>query len=570
MMTRPRLHYLLFVIIAVAASFIVAGDAMAQSAAPAADFTGLLDLIASNASQWNDRLEGYALTVFASLALIQLVWTFFPLVFKQADLGEIVGELIRFVIVIGFFYALLMNSSVWAGNIVDSFRQAGASAAGLGSTGIRPGDIFVVAVELAKTVGDVETWNPLTAMLVALAGVLVLLCFAFIAAFMGLTIIESYIVINASVLFMGFGGASWTREYAIAMLRYALAVGAKLFVLTLLVGLVITSAKDWQAAYNATDDASMWTMIGLALTCAYFCKTLPELIAGLITGVSLGGGGAIGGLATAGLGAGVAGGVAVGTLATGGAAAPVAAGATGTAGGGLAGSLSASMAGGATASSASLGGTASATGAAASATGGSGLGGAGATSTRAGGNGLGAVTGGGNNTASGAVGRAAGKALESVTQGGDSGTGSTPPRHSLASLHVPGMDTNQSENLGSDRMAGAMKDMASAGLKIAGSMIAMSTPGAEGAAHLSAGGSGGGNTGGVQTDNGEGRPDFEQSSENTIRAADPVTESTATVSPAPQPANNNADSGTGSTPPGHSLASLQVPGMVKPSAGDDA
>ena len=47
-------------------------------------------------------LHGYAVNLFWSLALIQFVWTFFPMVFKQVDFGELVGELIRFIMVIGF------------------------------------------------------------------------------------------------------------------------------------------------------------------------------------------------------------------------------------------------------------------------------------------------------------------------------------------------------------------------------------------------------------------------------------------------------------------------------------
>lgn len=68
--------------------------------------------------------------------------------------------------------------------------------------------MFGIAVELGDTILHVHTLNPLTAVFVTLSGVIVVLCFGFIAAFMALTLIESYIVINASVLFMGFGGHS--------------------------------------------------------------------------------------------------------------------------------------------------------------------------------------------------------------------------------------------------------------------------------------------------------------------------------------------------------------------------
>ncbi len=41
-------------------------------------------------------------------------------------------------------------------------------------------------------------------------------------------------------------------------------------------------------------------MVGLALVCAYLAKTIPELVAGMISGTSMGGGSAIGGMAAAG------------------------------------------------------------------------------------------------------------------------------------------------------------------------------------------------------------------------------------------------------------------------------
>ena len=81
----------------------------AGTAAAAGDITqgnemnGLLRMLYDAASEWSPRLQGYALTLLASLALIQLVWTFMPLVMKQADFGEIVGALIRFFMAIGFF-----------------------------------------------------------------------------------------------------------------------------------------------------------------------------------------------------------------------------------------------------------------------------------------------------------------------------------------------------------------------------------------------------------------------------------------------------------------------------------
>ncbi|MHA0853224.1 P-type conjugative transfer protein TrbL, partial [Serratia nematodiphila] len=272
----------------------------AGTAAAAGDITqgnemnGLLRMLYDAASEWSPRLQGYALTLLASLALIQLVWTFMPLVMKQADFGEIVGELIRFFMAIGFFYAIIEHSVPWATAVVDSFREAAGTASGLGRA-LQPGDMFAVAVDFSRTIVEgISVFSPGKAVLIALVGCLVLLCFAFIAAFMFVTLVESYVIINASVLFFGFGGSQWTRDFAIAPLRFVIAVGAKLFVLTLIVGIIVTSAKSWLAAYT-NDEASLMTLAGLALVCAYLTKTIPELIGGMISGTSMGGGSAIGG-----------------------------------------------------------------------------------------------------------------------------------------------------------------------------------------------------------------------------------------------------------------------------------
>lgn len=412
MTMRERQYFIPLVLLLALASFFVSNDVMAADLHdPSGSFRGLLDLVQNSASGWDSKLRAYATTLFWLLASIQFVWTFFPLVFKQADFGEIVGELIRFIMVIGFFFALLTFSAEWGSAVIDSFRDAGASAAGLGSSGIRPHQIFAVAVDLANTVGNVETWNPLTAFMIALSALVVLLCFAFIAAFMGLTIIESYVVINASTLFMGFGASQWTREYALAIIRYAVSVGAKLFILTLIVGLIVDSAKEWAAAYSSNaDDASMWTMVGLALTCAYLAKTIPELVAGMISGSSQGGGSALGGMAAAAV-AGAA--AAAATIATAGAAAPAALGAAGSSGAGAAGAGAAGTGG--------LGGGGLA-GAINSSFAGSGAAGAGsgAASTGASSAGLGSSTGGS------AAAKSAGAKVGGSSSGASSAPGSAP------------------------------------------------------------------------------------------------------------------------------------------------
>lgn len=326
----------------------ITGSSLADTnlAQPDTSVDGLLDLILNQSSLWSQRLYSYAINLFWLLATIQLVWTFIPLVIKQADMGEIVGELVRFILVTGFFLAMIKYAVEWASAIVDSFRDAGATASGL-NRALQPGDVFALAIEFSRAIlSSMPFFSPGQAVAISLAAFLVLVCFAFIAAFMFVTLVESYVIINASVLFFGFGGAQWTREYAIAPMRFAVAVGAKLFVLTLIIGLILQSSREWSSAYQ-NNEASVMTLAGLALICAYLTKTIPDLIGGMISGSSMGGGSALGGMATAGA-AGAA--AAIATVATAGTAAPAAvgafsgaSGAGATAGSGLAGAINSSF-----------------------------------------------------------------------------------------------------------------------------------------------------------------------------------------------------------------------------------
>lgn len=459
----------------VLASVFVSGDAMAATDLSHADTSvqGLLDLVLQQSHQWSGKLYDYAIRLFWLLASIQFIWTFMPLVMKQADFGEIVGELLRFVLVVGFFLAIMKYSVEWSSAIVDSFRDAAASASGLGRA-LEPGDMLAVALDFGRTmVKGISVFSPAKGLLIAVCAILVLACFAFIAAFMFVTLVESYVIINASVLFFGFGGSQWTRDFAIAPMRFTVAIGAKLFVLTLIVGLIVQSAKQWLAAYT-NDEASLMTMVGLALVCCYLTKTIPDLIGGMISGTSMGGGSAIGGMAAAGA-AGAA--AAIATIATAGAAAPAAAGALGAAGSsGAAGAGAADAGGGlAGAINSSFAGASSAGGAAPSLGGGTPIG-------------VGANTGGGavaKTASSAGVKTGGGAATQSATP--SSGTQQAAKQAGKATQSGDDNDQKATPKRGAVSSGNALSHAVNGGAKALGVIASMTVPGMENAHSASLG-----------------------------------------------------------------------------------
>ena len=262
----------------------------------------------SKTSAWEGTLRNFALNLFWCLAAIEFVWSAIKLAIKGADLSEFLAELLNRILYIGFFLTLLLNSSAWSQAIVDSFRQAGSaavSAAG-GVSGIAPSNVLDAGwLILQQVVASMSLWNPGDSVIIALAAMVILIAFALMTALLIVALVESYFVISSGVILMGFGGSQWTNQFAINTIRYAVSVGAKLFMVQLVIGLGQSILQDWatqmQAGNFAVDDILMIaaaSIVFLAIT-----KAIPDMVQGLVNGSSLATGGALSGMVAESIGA---------------------------------------------------------------------------------------------------------------------------------------------------------------------------------------------------------------------------------------------------------------------------
>jgi len=269
---------------------------------PAAQLDNMLVVLYDSSRTWTQTLYGYALRVFYTLAVIQFVVTFGFLLFKQADFAELIAELIRYFLITGFFFALLTYSHSWTSAITDSFTELGYVTLERGKSGpndvpalegraLHPGAVFAEGIGLAHRISNKAggldgTPNGQVTFYAALT---VVLSFVFIAGYMSTALLENWMVINLSVLFAGLGGAEWTRQYAKQPLVHALAVGVKLFVMILLVGLIMSVVGQWKGAIEAAlviPEVSLWTILGLSVLAAFFVKVIPDMVHSLISGTA--------------------------------------------------------------------------------------------------------------------------------------------------------------------------------------------------------------------------------------------------------------------------------------------
>ena len=293
---RLRLRWLIagLVIIACAIAILCLGCGAASATETTNTVQTVTGIYKTAAQKWQATLASLAVRLFWILAAIEFTVGFFWLALRGAELGEWAGELVKQILVIGFFYALLTNSAAWAQAIVSSFQQAGEQAVA-GSSTIKPFDVLNAGLQIAFKIAEQSSiFSPAASVALIICALVVLICFALLTGVMVLALVESYVVISAGVLLMGFGGSNWTKDIAVKTLVYAVSVGAKLFVVQLLLGTAVQLFNQLVANFGTTN-SDIFIVIGTTVVLVALTMTIPDMVQCLINGSALGRGDIAGG-----------------------------------------------------------------------------------------------------------------------------------------------------------------------------------------------------------------------------------------------------------------------------------
>lgn len=292
-------------------------------------FDSVLDRYYAAASGWASTITNAASWLFWTLVVISMVWTFGMMALRKADIGEFFAEFIRFTIFTGFFWWLLINGPNFASSIYASLRQLAGNATGLGDA-LSPSGIVDVGFEIFDKVMDQSSvWSPVDSMAGILMAVAILVILALVGVNMLLLLASGWVLAYGGVFFLGFGGSRWTSDMAINYYKTVLGVAAQLFTMVLLVGIGKTFLDDYYSRMSSgVNLKEMGVLLIVVIILLALVNKIPPLIAGIITGASVGGAGI--GQFGAGAALGAAG-MAAAAAATGGAA--LAAGAASAAGG---------------------------------------------------------------------------------------------------------------------------------------------------------------------------------------------------------------------------------------------
>ncbi|HAK9808835.1 TPA: P-type conjugative transfer protein TrbL [Escherichia coli] len=299
----------------------------------AIDNAGVFDSILSRyqaaASGWASTITNAATWLFWTLVLISMVWTFGMMALRKADIGEFFAEFVRFTIFTGFFWWALTNGPNFASSIYASLRQLAGNATGLGNA-LSPSGIVDVGFEIFDKVMDQSSvWKPVDSTAGILMAVAILVILALVGVNMLLLLASGWVLAYGGVFLLGFGGSRWTSDMAINYYKTVLGVAAQLFAMVLLVGIGKTFLDDYYSRMSSgVSLKEMGVLLIVVIILLALVNKIPPLVAGIITGASVGGAGIGNFGAGAALGAA---GMAAAAAATGGAA--LAAGASSAAGG---------------------------------------------------------------------------------------------------------------------------------------------------------------------------------------------------------------------------------------------
>jgi type IV secretion system protein TrbL len=249
-------------------------------------------LFRNSASNWTPILFYYANRVFWLLALIDFVWMAIILALHQGTFSDWVASLIRKILFIGFFYALLLYGTDWANAIIRSLVRAGAAAnaAAGGVAAISPSTIFELGFNMCVSISEQLTaFRPVESTGLIICGIVIMVCYGLISAMMLLIYVQSYVMVYAGVIFLGMGGSLFTKDIALVYLKAALSVGAKLFVMILIVGLGQSILNSWLADFHISLQQIL-IFIGGSIVLLALVKGVPDLVGDLINGFSWGAG----------------------------------------------------------------------------------------------------------------------------------------------------------------------------------------------------------------------------------------------------------------------------------------
>jgi type IV secretion system protein TrbL len=262
---------------------------LSTNAVAAINNAGVLDNVLARyqaqANTWGATVLAHATFLFWALATISMVWTMGIMILRRADLGEFYAEFIRFILFTGLFWWLLSNGPAMAVSLINSLRQIGGEATGLGPN-LSPSGIVDIGFDIFYRVLDQSSvWSPIDSATGLLISAVILVIMALIGVNMLLLLIGAWILAYAGIFFLGFGGSRWTSDIAVGYFKTVLSLAGQLFAMVLLIGIGRSFVDQYYAAMSiGLSLKELAVMLIVALVLLLLVQRIPPMMGQLAFG----------------------------------------------------------------------------------------------------------------------------------------------------------------------------------------------------------------------------------------------------------------------------------------------
>lgn len=298
-----------FFIIFISFFAIQAQQAFADAGGVVTQTIGIVQTFQNATSGWDTILKGYTLRLFALLLVLDIAWIGIRFALERPQLTDLIKQITLTIFFACVFLAVINHYKDWSWQIISQFQGI---AKQLTPDFVDEASPLKIGFGLcAKILATMSVWSPIDSFIYAIASFIILICFALLSAQVIFIKCEATLSMAAAMILIGFGGAGFTKDYAINTIRYVIAVAFKLFVITLLLGVGASFINEMSVTKAPTYE-ELFVIIGAVVVLLSLSTSLPDVCAGIINGSHVSSGmalvrtaGAVAGAAVGGMLAGV-------------------------------------------------------------------------------------------------------------------------------------------------------------------------------------------------------------------------------------------------------------------------
>ncbi|AWG82275.1 P-type conjugative transfer protein TrbL [Vibrio parahaemolyticus] len=235
---------------------------------------------------WEPIIYNLTLSLFWGLVIISFTWTFIQMVLKDGvGLVDVVAELTRRVLLIGFSIWMMQNAPDLARTLIKSFTTIGTQISG-GVVNFSPSNVFELGLNIISIAWDSTSFfSPVQNASFVFCALIILVCFSIMAMDMTIVIVSGFIMVSGGIVAMGFLGSDWTRDNAINYFTAVLGVAFKMFVMQLVFITGYSFIETWGAAINdSSENTDYLAMVGACIVFAGLMREIPQIASSLASG----------------------------------------------------------------------------------------------------------------------------------------------------------------------------------------------------------------------------------------------------------------------------------------------